>query len=117
MREGYLRGALSPHATQRQMDMLATYVAAGGSVPDAAELAGIPPSTLKRHLSDPRVRMWLTTEQLTYAGRGEGWLGCAEPRASVSNRWSTGDVAYCRNSNRDPARKIGSASAQIQPTS
>jgi len=32
MRDGYLRGALSPRATQRQMDVLAAYVAAGGSV-------------------------------------------------------------------------------------
>jgi hypothetical protein len=46
MRDGYLRGALSPRATQRQMDVLAAYVAAGGSVPDAAELVGIRPSTV-----------------------------------------------------------------------
>ena len=32
VRDGYLRGALSPQATQRQMDVLAAYVAAGGSV-------------------------------------------------------------------------------------
>jgi hypothetical protein len=32
MREGYLRGALSPQATQRQMDVLAAYVGAGRSV-------------------------------------------------------------------------------------
>jgi hypothetical protein len=38
MRDGYLRGAHSPQATQRQMDVLAAYVAAGGSVQDAAEL-------------------------------------------------------------------------------
>jgi hypothetical protein len=49
MRDGYLRGALSPQATQRQMDVLAAYVAAGGSVQDAAELVGIRPSTAKRH--------------------------------------------------------------------
>ena len=30
MRDGYLRGALPPQATQRQMDVLAAYVAAGG---------------------------------------------------------------------------------------
>jgi predicted ArsR family transcriptional regulator len=45
-----------------------------GSVPDAAELVGIQPSTLKRHLADLRVRMGLTTEQLIYAGRAEEWL-------------------------------------------
>ena len=45
MRDGYLRGALSRPATPRQLDVLAAYVAAGGSVPDAAELVGIRPST------------------------------------------------------------------------
>ena len=38
MRDGYLRGELPLQATQRQMDVLAAYVAAGGSVHDAAEL-------------------------------------------------------------------------------
>ena len=74
MMEGYLRGALSPQATQRQMDVLAAYVAAGVSVQDAAELVGIRPSTVKRHLADMRVRMGLSTEQLIYRGRAEGWL-------------------------------------------
>jgi predicted ArsR family transcriptional regulator len=74
MRGGYLRGALSPNATQRQMDVLAAYVAAGGSVAEAAVLVGIRPSTAKRHLADLRARFNLTTEQLIYVGRGEGWL-------------------------------------------
>jgi predicted ArsR family transcriptional regulator len=74
MKEGYLRGALSPQATQRQMDVLAAYVAAGGSVQDAAKLVGIRPSTVKRHLADLRARSGLTTEQLIYAGRARGWL-------------------------------------------
>jgi predicted ArsR family transcriptional regulator len=56
------------------MDVLAAYVAAGGSVQDAAELVGIRPSTVKRHLADLRVRFGLSTEQLIYAGRAEGWL-------------------------------------------
>jgi len=56
MRDGYLRGALSRPATQRQMDVLAAFVAAGGSVPDAAKLVGIRPSTVKRHLADLRAR-------------------------------------------------------------
>lgn len=30
MREGYLRGALSPQPTQRQKNVLAAYVAGGG---------------------------------------------------------------------------------------
>ena len=74
MRDGYLRGALSPQATQRQMDVLAAYVAAGGSVQDAADLVGIRPSTVKRHLADLRARSCLTTEQLIYRGRAEGSL-------------------------------------------
>lgn len=74
MRDGYLRGALSPHPTERQMDVLAAYVAAGGSVQEAAKLAGIRPSTVKRHLADLRARSGLTTAQLIYAGRAAGWL-------------------------------------------
>ena len=74
MRDGYLRGSLSMPATQRQMDVLAAYVTAGGSVPDAAALVGIRPSTAKRHLADLRARSGLTTEQLIYRGRAEGWL-------------------------------------------
>ena len=74
MRDGYLRGALSRPATQRQMDVLAAFVAAGGSVPNAAELVGIRPSTVKRHLADLRARSGLSTEQLIYRGRAEGWL-------------------------------------------
>jgi predicted ArsR family transcriptional regulator len=74
MRDGYLRGALSPRATQRQMDVLAAYVAAGGSVQDAAELVGIRPGTVKRHLADLRARSGLSTEQLIYTGRAGGWL-------------------------------------------
>jgi len=74
MRDGYLRGALSPHATQRQMEVLAAFVAARGSVPDAAALVGIQPSTAKRHLADLRARSGLTTEQLIYVGRAAGWL-------------------------------------------
>ena len=74
MRDGHLRGALSRPATQRQMDVLAAFVAAGGSVPDAAELVGIRPSTVKRHLADLRARSGLSTEQLIYTGRAGGWL-------------------------------------------
>lgn len=56
MREGYLRVALSRRATPRQWSVLAAYVSAGGSVPDAAVLVGIRPSTVKRHLADLRAR-------------------------------------------------------------
>jgi predicted ArsR family transcriptional regulator len=73
MRDGYLRGALSSRATQRQMDVLAAFVAAG-SVSGAARLLGIRPSTVKRHLADLRARSGLTTAQLIYAGRASGRL-------------------------------------------
>ncbi len=74
MRDGYLRGSLSRTPTAREVDVLAAFVAAGGSVPDAAALVGIRPSTAKRHLADLRAKSGLTTEQLIYAGRAEGWL-------------------------------------------
>ena len=74
VKDGYLRGSLSRPATQRQMDVLAAFVAAGGSVQHAAELVGIRPSTVKRHLADLRGRSGLTTEQLSYAGRAGGLL-------------------------------------------
>ena len=73
-RDGYLRGALPQSATPRQLDVLAAFVAAGGSVPDAAARVGIRPSTAKRHLAALRARSGLTTEQLIYRGRAEGWL-------------------------------------------
>ena len=63
-----------PSATPRQLDVLAAYVLAGGSVPAAAALVGIRPSTAKRHLADLRARSGLSTEQLIYAGRAAGWL-------------------------------------------
>jgi len=69
-----MRGALSRPATPRQLNVLAAYVAAGGSVADAADLVGLRPSTVKRHLADLRARSGLTTEQLIYAGRAGGWL-------------------------------------------
>ena len=71
MREGYLRGELSRPATRRQMEVLAAFISARGSVHDAAELVGIRPSTAKRHLADLRARSGLTTEQLIYRGRAE----------------------------------------------
>ncbi len=74
MRDGYLRGTPSRTPTARQVDVLAAYVAAGGSVRHAAARVGIRPSTAKRHLADLRSRSGLTTEQLIYSGRAEGWL-------------------------------------------
>jgi predicted ArsR family transcriptional regulator len=69
-----LRGALSRPGTRRQIDALAAYVAAGGSVPGAASLMGIRPNTVKRHLADLRAKSGLSTEQLIYSGRADGWL-------------------------------------------
>jgi predicted ArsR family transcriptional regulator len=74
VRDGYLRGALSSVATKRQVDVLAAYVAARGSVSEAAAQMGIRPSTAKRHLADLRARSGLSTEQLIYVGRAAGWL-------------------------------------------
>ena len=68
------RGPDAPLATARQVDVLAAFVAAGGSVADAAARVGVRPSTAKRHLADLRARSGLTTEQLIYRGRAEGWL-------------------------------------------
>ena len=74
MKNGYVRGALSRRATRRQIDVLAAFVAAGGSVTKAAALVGIRPGTAKRHLADLRARSGLTTEQLIYVGRAAEWL-------------------------------------------
>jgi DNA-binding CsgD family transcriptional regulator len=74
MRNGYLRGALSWPATPRQLEVLAAFVAAGGSIRKAAVRLDIQPGTVKRHLPDLRARSGLTTEQLIYVGRAAGWL-------------------------------------------
>jgi DNA-binding NarL/FixJ family response regulator len=74
MSDGQLRGEPPLTRTARQVDVLAAFLAAGGSVQDAAELVGIRPSTVKRHLADLRARSGLTTEQLIYTGRAAGWL-------------------------------------------
>ena len=74
MRDGHLRGVTPRTRITRQVDVLAAFVEAGGSVPDAAARVGIRPSTAKRHLADLRARSGLTTDQLIYCGRAEGWL-------------------------------------------
>jgi hypothetical protein len=63
MKDGYQRGRLPSTATPAQMNALAAYVAAGGSVSDAAKLVGIQPNTVKRRLADLRARSGLTTER------------------------------------------------------
>jgi predicted ArsR family transcriptional regulator len=74
MSDGYLRGSLPRTPTARQVDVLAAFVAAGGSVVDAAVRVGVRPSTAKRHLADLRARSGLSTEQLIYSCRAAGWL-------------------------------------------
>jgi hypothetical protein len=74
VRDGYLRGTLPRTLTAREVDVLAAFVAAGGSVPAAGASVGVRLSTAKRHLADLRARSGLTTEQLIYRGRAEGWL-------------------------------------------
>lgn len=74
MRDEHIRGALPSTATPAQMKALAAYVAAGESVREAAKCVGSRPSTVKRHLADLRARSGLTTGQLIYRGRAEGWL-------------------------------------------
>ena len=59
---------------QTYVFVLAAFVATGGSVPQAAARVGVRLSTAKRHLADLRARSGLTTEQLIYRGRAEGWL-------------------------------------------
>lgn len=63
-----------PVATPRQRETLAAYLTAGGSVPGAAALLAVSPSTAKRHLADLRARFGLSTEELIYLGRAAGWL-------------------------------------------
>ena len=96
MRDGYLRGSLPRTPTARQVDVLAAFVAAGGSVADAAARVGVRPSTAKRHLADLRARSGLTTEQLIYRGRARGGSSCrpwsparSPARTSRLKRWST----------------------------
>jgi hypothetical protein len=66
------------------MDVLAAFVAVGGSVAHAAEAVGIRPSTAKCHLADLRARSGLTTEQLIYRGRAEGWLVVADLELEIT---------------------------------
>ena len=68
-----MRGLAPRSPTPRQVAALAAYVALG-SVSAAAAMLGISPSTVKRHLADLRAKSGLTTEQLVYAGRADGWL-------------------------------------------
>ena len=56
MRDGHLRGSLPRTPTARQVDVLAEFVATGGSVSDAAARVGVRPSTASAtwQTSEPR---------------------------------------------------------------
>ena len=84
--EGLAPARLAPaRAARPPADVLAAFIAAGGSVADAETIVGVRPSTAKRSLTDPPARSWLTTEQLFYRGRAEGWLAVAslQPPSSL----------------------------------
>ena len=69
-----VRPASKSPGTPRQVEVLAAYIVAGGSIEEAAALLRIRPSTAKRHLADLRARSGLSTVQLVYVGRAVGWL-------------------------------------------
>jgi hypothetical protein len=75
MRDGYLRGSLPGTPTARQVEVLAAFVAAGGSVRDAAAYVGVRPSNAKRHLADLRGAPPASppSSSSTGDGRRDGW--------------------------------------------
>ena len=94
MRDGHLRDSLARPGTLRQLEVLAAYVTAGGSLLEAAEHVGIRPSTVKRHLADLRARSGLQhlspcsaapggfdTHALAPA-RAHSWIGPYHPRGT-----------------------------------
>ncbi len=76
MRNRRLRGEPPTSRTTRQVDVLAAFVAAGGSVPDAAARVGIRPSTAKRHLADLRARSVSPRSNSSIADAPRGGLSC-----------------------------------------
>ena len=67
----------------------------------AAAMLGISPSTVKRHLADLRAKSGLTTGQLIYAGRAEGWLVVP----SLETGWrDRADEASCLLDSAMPSR-------------
>ena len=74
LRDGYLCCALPRPATPRQMDVLAAYVASGGSVPDAVRADGHSAEHGEAPPRRPACGVGLTTAQLIYAGRAAEWL-------------------------------------------
>ena len=87
MRDGYLRGSLPRTPTARQAEVLAAFVATGETVPQG-----------------------LTTEQLIYRGRAEGWLVVP----SLERLCLTWDARCPRNGVANPANRV--ANTPISPT-
>lgn len=106
MRDG-LRGEPPMTRTARQVDVLAAFVASGGSVPDAAARVGIRPSTAKRHMADLRARSGLSTEQLIYRGRAEGWL--VVPALEPGERAETATPTNGHDPGREGSSRRGTA--------
>ena len=90
MRDGYMRGALSPRRRN------ARWTCWRRTSPPADPSRGLPASsasgrsTVKRHLADLRARSGLTTEQLIYGGRAEGWLVVP----SLEPQWPLGLLGF-----------------------
>ena len=64
LRDNHIIGRLKPEGPGEQL----------GVETDGSEAIGIRLSTAKRHMADLRARSGLSTEQLIYRGRAEGWL-------------------------------------------
>ena len=58
----------------------------------AAEHLVIRPSTAKRHLTDMRARLGLTTEQLIYRGRAESLLVVLSLEPTLDGQWGHGQA-------------------------
>ena len=83
VRGGYLRGSLPRTPTARQVDVLAAFVATGGSVADAAAQVDIRPSTAKRHRR-PAGTLWPHDRAADLRRTGWGVAGRPESRARLT---------------------------------
>jgi DNA-binding CsgD family transcriptional regulator len=99
--EGKLRDSPAQSGTQRQLDVLAAYVAAGESVRHAAAQLGISPSTATGHVADLRARPGLTKDALSFHG------GACNPESRSSIRAH----AKASNSTNSTRQYSGASSA------
>ena len=88
MRDGYLRGALPRPMTPRQMDVLAAFVAAGGSVSGASELARCAIRAVQHFLDGARLST-IDSRVVDASLARRGWIdirGCGreDPVSEVS---------------------------------